>query len=243
MFAKSNLQEDLAAERLRHRKAEDQVLHETTRILNNDLYTEAKILSHLQEYNKLQEVISEEDMDPLLIYTPSEIKRMAIRYRLKFLSSKSYQGDIPYDAVIKIKELNQQHGKDLKTFKILALHDDFSGKHAPSASLIFTPTNHQNYYLLHAWGKPLSKTRVFRYWPLRNFETLATAVILITLGITLALPTPLISLDPKAEYWSGYRAATFFHILIFNLGVTAYITFTFAKNFSSSIWNREKDFD
>jgi hypothetical protein len=60
--------------------------------------------------------------------------------------------------------------------------------------------------------------------------------------LDLALPTRLITLDHSANYWSGYRAAAFFHLLIFNFGVTAYLTFAFAKNFSSSVWNRYTDF-
>ena len=68
-------------------------------------------------------------------------------------------------------------------------------------------------------------------------------VILSTLVLTLLLPTSLITLDARATYWSGYRAAAFMHLLIFNAGITTYITFAFLGNFSSSVWNRKRDFD
>lgn len=80
-------------------------------------------------------------------------------------------------------------------------------------------------------------------WPLRRFENLALTVIMATLLITLALPTWLITLDSSAQYWSGYRAAAFMHLLIFNAGITAYLTFAFSRHFSSTVWNRKKDFD
>jgi len=68
-------------------------------------------------------------------------------------------------------------------------------------------------------------------------------IILVTFIITMSLPINLITLDPSADYWSGYRAAAFFHLLIFNVGVVVYTTFAFSKNFSSTIWNRDRDFD
>jgi hypothetical protein len=216
---------------------------EAKRILQNDLFTEKKILENLKQYNKSFEVLDERDLDNRLVFNQKEIKQLCITYRLKFLDSTAYKPEIPYESVLKIKELNNQYKKDLKYFKILAPYESFAKKDSETDTILFTKTNHDNYYIIHRWGNKLPWYRMFKHWPMRNFETLFLSVIIIAIILALSLPIKLISLDPKAEYWSGYRAATFFHLLIFNMGVTAYITFAFAKNFSSSIWNRERDFD
>jgi hypothetical protein len=108
---------------------------------------------------------------------------------------------------------------------------------------MFVKTNDDNYYLALCWGKALKESRKLKFLHLRSFETLVMAILVTTFILTMCLPTQLITLDHKAEYWSGYRAAAFFHLLIFNFGVTVYFTFTFAKNFSNTVWNRYRDFD
>jgi hypothetical protein len=221
----------------------DELMRETHRILRKDLFTEQKILENLKDYNKTFEVIDEEDVDPSLIFTTRDIKTLSVRQRLKFLESKHYKADIPYEAILRIKELNTRYGKELKVFRVLSPPESFRGKAGNWPAALFVKTNYDNFYFIHSWGGTLSRLRALLYWPLRNFETLVATICAVTLLITLVLPTRLITLDSHALYWSGYRAAAFFHLLIFNLGVTAYITFAFSRNFSSTVWNRVRDFD
>lgn len=243
MFKRINITEQLSHERRKTRTEEEKVILETTRILTQDLFAEKKILNHLKQYNKSQELLNEEDLNGDFIYTKKEIKRVCVLYRLKFLESKFYRSEIPYEAILKIKALNEKYRKDITLFRVLAPNEAFAKKENLQDSALFAKTNYDNYFLIHRWGQPLKWNRKFKYWPLRNFETLGLTVIVATLIITLILPTNLITLDRKATYFSGYRVAAFFHLLIFNFGVTAYVTFAFAKNFSSSIWNSHRDFD
>ena len=242
MFNNVDIEKQLSRLRSKTRTGEEQLISETKRILTNDLFAEKKILEHLKQYNKSHEVIDESDVDEILIYTKKEIKQIAVFYRLKFLESKFYKPEIPYEAILKIKSLNEKHRKDIKLFKVLAPNESFLDKNFYFDSILFAKTNYENYFLIHRWGKQLKWNRKIKYWPLRNFETLALTVIAFTLIVTLGLPTQLITLDSKATYWSGYRAAAFFFFFFFNFGVTVFITFSFAKNFSSSVLNSEKDF-
>ncbi len=242
MFSNTNIKYEL--NKLRNtRTGQDILVSEANRILTQDLFTEQKILQNLKQYNKSFEIIDEEDVDTQSIFTPKEIKNIAINYRLKFLDSHLYKPEIPYEAILKIKDINTRFKKEIKLFKILSLPHSFHDTNSKSESILFVKTNYNNYYFIHSWGNSVHRNRKFKFWPLRNFETLAATVIFSTLVLTLCLPTEWITLDRKATYFSGYRAAAFFHLLIFNFGVTAYITFAFAKNFSSSIWNYKNDFD
>lgn len=242
MFENSHIENELRALK-KKRSAPDDVLSEANRILTRDLFTESKILGNLKQYNKSFEIIDEEEVDKTKIYTLSEIKHICIVHRLKFLESKMYKPEIPYEVILRIKHLNSEFKKELKEFKIVSTPQGFASGSSQAGSLLFTKTNYGNFYLIHAWGLPLKWNRRIKFWPLRNFETLALTVITFTLLLTLALPTAFITLDRAATYFSGYRVAAFFHLLIFNTGVTAYITFAFAKNFSSSVWNQKNDFD
>lgn len=224
-------------------KGGDDLVREARRILKQDLFANKKILENLRQYNKISEVLDEESLDPNLVFKIEDIRHLAIKHRFKFLESKLYKPEIPYEAVLRIKYLNDTFHKEIRHFRILSQPGSFTDVTQDHESLLFAKTNYDNYYLVHSWGKKPKWYRQYQFWPLKKFESLVITLLTVTLIIALVLPTSLITLDAKATYWSGYRAAAFFHLLIFNLGVTAYITFAFSKNFSSSIWNRYKDFD
>ncbi len=242
MFSPVDVRGELERLREKERRQEDLVIQEANRILQDDLFNENKILHYLNDYGRTFEYLDEEDVSDGNIFTEKEVKRIAVRHRLKFLASSLYRSEIPYQAVLKIKELNQKHRKDLKHFFVLAPPAAFFEAAQVPQSALFVSTSNGNYYLLHRWGAELSWSRKFRFWPLRSFENLFATVIFFTLLVTLILPTALITLDSHAEYWSGYRAAAFFHLLIFNGGFTTYLTFAFCGNFSNVVWNRKKDF-
>lgn len=242
MFGELDLKYELSLLSRKIRKNEDTLVSEAKRILKQDLFAEKKILQHLKQYHMSFQVPDEEDLDPSNVFSIAEIKQLCVLYRLKFLEGNYYKPEVPEQAKGKIEDLNIEFRKEIKDYKILSSYGSFENNKARDQSLLFLKTNYDNYYLVHSWGKKLKKSRKFKFLPLRSFENLVITLALITLVIDLSLPTRLITLDHKATYWSGYRAAAFFHLLIFNSGVTVYFTFAFAKNFSNTVWNRYRDF-
>jgi hypothetical protein len=243
MFRPTDIQQQLANCRKKSRDTGESLVFEARRILQKDLFAEEKILANLKQYNQAVELLDEESMDEERIFSLADVKKVCVHNRLKFLESKAYKPEIPYEAVLRIRGLNSRFAKSIREFKILSVPQAFITADVQHDTMLFAKTNYDNYYLIHQWGTSLPWYRGLLYWPMRNFENLFMTVIALTLILALSLPTWLITLDHKADYWSGYRAAAFFHLLIFNMGVTAYITFAFNKNFSSSVWNRERDFD
>lgn len=237
-----DIKDKLTELRRKTRSREDDLIEEANRILAKDLFSEEKILNNIKHYNNSFELVDEDDMDSDLIFKISEIKKIALAYRLKFIDSQYFKAEIPYEAILKIKYINLTHRKDIKGFKILAPIEAFKEKEITKGAILFAPTNYGNYCIIHKWGKPLKWHRKILSWPLKHFDNLFTTVFVYTLIVTLCTPTALITLDETATYWSGYRAAAFMHLLIFHCGVTAYITFAFGKNMSSITWNHYKDF-
>ncbi|HWY10086.1 MAG TPA: hypothetical protein VN026_02115, partial [Bacteroidia bacterium] len=215
MFSKINITAELLKTRVKKRSQEDILLDEIKHILNSDLLKENKILSHLKFYNKSFELLNENEIDNSYVFSLDEIKKICIKYRLRFLDSQLYRNEIPYEAVLKIKDLNTLYHKDLKGFKILAPAKAYSKKENDLPCLLFVPTLSGNYYLIHSWGKEFKWYMKYLLFPPQTFETLLLSVAIFTLIIDLSLPVELITLDRSAPYWCGYRIATFFHLMIF----------------------------
>jgi hypothetical protein len=242
MLNSVDIKKELIKYRQKARREEDNLLREVGRILHNSAFNGKNVLDNLKHYNQSFELVDEEDVDPELIFKASEIREIAIKYRLRFLDSQCYKQEFPYEAILKIEDFNLTHKKSLKGFKVLGTTKFFAGKNNSDCALLFAPTNLGNYYLVHKWGKELKWSRAMLSWPVKNIETLFLTLIIVTLVITLSLPTYLITLDRKATYWCAYRIGIFFHLFIFNMGVTAYVTFAFSKNLSTSTWNNDKEF-
>jgi hypothetical protein len=242
---KISVSEELLKRKIKTSKEEDAVISEVYSILQQDLLSDKKVLENLHHYKQSFEVLNEKQLDVFEVYKLDTIKTIAIDYRLKFLDSKYFKGEIPYEAVLKIKDLNTKFKKDLKHFKILGKNEAFQKTVKPSDAsslLLFAATDLGNHYLIHKWGHELPWHRKILSWPMRRFETLLVSIALISLILAISLPTRLIWLPQHADYWGTYRIGAFFHILIFNLGVSAYITFAFGKNFSANTWQNVNDF-
>jgi hypothetical protein len=243
MFNAFDISSELLKIKAKSTKPEDFVIYEVKKILNEALFKEKNILDHLKTYNKSFEYLDEENLDKEFIFSQETLKQFCTNYRFKFLNSQEYKFEIPYEAILKIKHLNEVQKKHLDGIKILGLSDAFRKKVPQANFAMFVPTVLGNYYLVHAWGNKLPWYHKLVSFPLRSFETLAMSLIVFVLLVTLSLPTFLITLDRTATYWCGYRIATYFHLLIFFSGVTVYILVGFNKRFSSSVWQQSSEFD
>jgi len=220
----------------------EQVIHEVNRILNKDLYSEKNILNNLKHYNKLNELINEEEVDETLVFKLSEIKEIALTYRLRFADSQCYRFEFPYESVLKIEYLDSVFNKSLKGFKVLSTGGFFKDEKNTDSALLFAPTSSGNYYLVHKWGKELKWYRKYINWPLKNIENLFISLLVLTLIVAISLPISWITYDSSVPYWCNYRIGIFFHLFIFNMGFTAYFTFAFGRNLGTMNWNSDKDF-
>jgi len=235
MYNKS-LQQALEAERKKPSQ-QDALLQEAERILFKSRLSEKNILDNLKLYNKSFEFLDDDEIEKERTFTTAQIKNLCKKLRLKFLPSQNYPGEIPYEVVLKIKQLNAEHRKDIRHFKILSTASFFKNEHAGEQAMLFAQTIYGNYYLVHTWGHSLSKWRSVKFFPLRNFESLFIYLLIFSLAEALLMPTHLITTDERAGYFSLYRTACIFHLLIFNAGFTVFGLFSFHFTFSESSWD------
>jgi hypothetical protein len=231
-----NIQEALESEK-KHLSQQDHLLQEAERILLKSRFLEKNILANLKFYNSSFEFLDDDEVENEKTFTPVQVRNLCKKLRLRFLSSQSYAGEIPYEAVLKIKELNTLYRKDLKYFKIVSTERFFNSTNDTGQAMLFAQTLCGHYYLIHMWGKPLGTWRSVRFFALRNFESLFICLLLFSLAEALLMPTHLITTDAKAGYLSLYRIACIFHLVIFNAGFTVFTLFSFHLTFSESNWD------
>ncbi|MDT0687102.1 hypothetical protein [Autumnicola psychrophila] len=166
------------------------------------------------------------------IFHISDIEKICVIYRLRFLSTKYFKGNIPHEAISEIRRLEQQHDTSLKGFKILAPSKLFKLKNADDP-LLMAPMGNDYYYLIHKWGNDLSPFRKIFMWPFRTFENFAIVLIIGSFLLALLVPDGMFSpRQTTAEFF-----IIFFFMFKWVAGLAIFFGIKKGKNFSSEIWN------
>ncbi len=212
---------------------EQELLQEVQEIFSNEAAKDERIKQSLLEDE--EEDFSIKFTIDLLetgkIYHLSDIEKICIQYRLRFLNTSLYKGDLPLEAVSKIKSLEKQHQIDLKGFKIMAPANLFKLKNADDP-LLFAPIGNQYYYLIHSWGKDLHPLRKLLMWPFRDLENFMVLLVGLSFAFTAMVPDGLFTKhETTAEFFM-----IFFFMFKWVAGIALFMGFKKGKNFSAAIW-------
>lgn len=119
------------------------------------------------------------------VYTVDAIQKLCIKYRLRFLSSRLYCGDMDIEVAAKIKEFAKATNTNIddwtlqtrffimappSSFKLTKVK--FEKTPRPVDPLIFYKISDDNYKLIHKWGNDFSILRAllgFRWESLENY--------------------------------------------------------------------------
>ena len=232
MLPKTNLEEKLL--QIKRKSAiEDTIISEVKQILNSDFETEAKIEKKL--FSSSTEIENHFNFDLLEtqnIYHVSQIKKICTDYRLRFLDSKYFKGEIPQTAISKIKHLERKHKQSIKGFKMMAPSRLFKLEDKDDP-LLFAPIGNGYYYLIHKWGNDLHPLRKLLVWPFRGMVNLTLTALVVSYLATFLIPNGLFS---KAN--SSAQFLVLFLFMFKTIGaIVIYYAFAKGKNFNASIWN------
>ncbi|MFK7812454.1 MAG: hypothetical protein AB8B59_08165 [Maribacter sp.] len=232
LLKKTNIEEELVRARIDAFSSQD-ILMEVRQILKTDSDHQERIEKNIQ--NGKKSITNQFDFDQLdtdKIFHVNQIKHICIDYRLRFLNSKYFKGDIPKEAIFKIKELEKTHGLEIKGFKIVAPSKLFKLKDKDDP-LLFAPIGNDYFYLIHKWGNDLHPLRKLFMWPFKNIINLAVLVFAISYLVTLMVPDGLFSKsNSQAEFWLVY-----FFMFKSIAAVVIFYGFSLGKNFNPAIWN------
>ena len=232
LLKRTNIEEKLSLATQRD-VSQEQVLNEVYELLKIDTDKEARIKQTIEEGSKnVQNNFSFDLLETHRIYHLDQIKTICIDYRLRFLNSKYFKGEIPQEAISKIKALEKAHNIELEGFKIIAPSKLFrlEDKDDP---LLFVPIGNKYFYLIHRWGNDLHPLRKILAWPFINIVNLTALVVVIAYLITLLVPNGLFSKEgSRAEFWIIY-----FFMFKAIASVVIFYGFALGKNFNPAIWN------
>lgn len=232
MFPRTNLKTQLNKEKFKTTSNED-ILKQVHEVLKNVDDRNEEILDKVNSGDSVD--FNTFDFDKLQsseIYHIDQIEKICVNYRLRFLDSKYFKGKLPYEAISKIKTLEEEHETNLKGFKIMAPSKLFKLENADDP-LLFAPIGNDYYYLIHKWGNDLSPFRRLMMWPFKTFENFMFFVLLSALVCTL--------LVPNGFFMSEDNLTTEFILLFIFMfkwigGIALYYGFAKGKNFSTAIW-------
>lgn len=236
MFKNINLETEL-------RKNREQISEEVSESILNDAFSrlyddycqERRIQESIQEGVTEQKGFGWGELDADRIYTIDQIRKTAIQHRLRFLDSKQFKDDIPYDAIFEIKRLEKVLGVELNNFKIMAPGERFVLEDCDKDPLLFLELSNNYYYLIHKWGNDLAWYRRWATMPLQSFTSLGLSIAGVSLLLALLIPTDIVGTANGHEVFA--RLAFFFWCLVCITSVVTYIGFAFFKNVSANQWN------
>lgn len=230
---KTNIRERLSKEKLKNKDAAHRILAEVHSILKDSDVQHERIQKSISSGKGADtNAFTFDLLETENIFHISDIKNICIDYRLRFLDSRYFKGEIPSEGLDKIKAIEKSHNIELKGFKIIAPSKLFKLEDKDDP-LLFAPIGNGYFYLIHQWGNDLHALRKIMMWPFKNIVNLAFLVLVISLMVSLMVPDNLFSkVNSNVEFW-----IIFFFMFKSIAAVVIFYGVALGKNFNPAIWN------
>lgn len=229
---RTNIAEKILLSRNRRIKEVD-LIKSVYDLLEDSALQQENILKGLHQINRDQ-VTNNFNFDHLeshRIFHLSDIEKICIEYRLRFLDSALYKAEFPSEVFSEIKKLENTHQISLQGYKLMAPASVFKLKNADDP-LLFAPMGNEYYYLIHSWGRDLHPFRKLLMWPFRHLENFMFTLLLLSLLLTGLVPRGMFS----QEQTNTEFIILFLFMFKWITGLAIFYGFKFGKNFSSAIW-------
>jgi len=236
MFDKVNLEKALIKERAEKREIKgNRILDQFKGLFKADWENDQRILQTINKGSASSLLPNPVNLDPQRIFDIDAIRNLCIKYRLRFLSTKQFSGQIPQEAIAEIKKTERLVDQNIDAFMIAAPASAFKLEDANKDPLLFVPLNDGKFYLVHQWGSDMTWYRKMMNWPLTSPITLLSSIIIVSVILTLSIPSNLLS--STGEFFNFMRIVALGWNLVFLLGVTSYCWFVSHGKFSIHAWN------
>lgn len=232
MFEKTNLETQL--HRTRNKRITPEVLmQEVSTILEENSKRRAEITEKLKAATGEINNFNLDLLETERIFHVEDIKKLCVTYRLRFLDSRFFKGEMPEEAISKIRQLEKEHDTSLSGFKIVAPAKRLKLENADDP-LLLAPMGYDYYYLIHKWGNDLHPFRKLLMWPYKNFENLVFTVLLLSIVLTAMTPMQLFT---RGEVTMQEYFLMFLFMFKAVGGIVLYYGFAKGKNFNVAIWD------
>jgi hypothetical protein len=237
MFNKVNLEDALFRAREERKNAESEIALEQFRdLFLADWEKERRIKNLIEKGCTTDQLLNGEGLDEKRIFELGSIKSIAIKYRLRFLSTKHFKKQFPLEAISKIKETEKHTGEEISALMLLAPASMYSLKDVNTDPLLFAPLSDGRFYLIHQWGGDLAWYRAILAWPLAKLPNLIATIAGLSLLIALLVPRSMMGSE-SGNFFNFYRIAFFAWNMLFISGFASYFWFATHQKFSVHAWN------
>ncbi|NGZ88735.1 hypothetical protein [Psychroflexus maritimus] len=228
MLENVNIKEKLDVER--GRCNEEALLEEVHQLLAEPTPNQKIANRIVNPQHQLPNQFNFDLLDASRIYHISQIGKICIDYRLRFLDAKLFKGDIPKEAYQEIASLEAKHATEINQFKMIAPAKLFKLENADDPILLASLGN-DYYYFIHQWGNDLHSLRKIIMWPLKTFENFMITLFALSALVTFLVPSGLLSENSTTE-----KLMLFMFMIKWMGTIALYYGFAKGKNFSSAIW-------
>ena len=232
MFSRIDIEERLKTHRNK-RIDEQDIMEEVNRILSDNEKARQEIQTTISGKNSLIEnKFNFELLETSRIFHENDIKEICTIYRLRFLDSNYFKGEVPEEAISEIRRLENLHQTHLGNFKIVAPAKLLKLENADDP-LLFASMGNGYYYLIHKWGRDLHPFRKLMMWPSRSMDNLAITVVIFSILLTAISPMHWFTPTPNV----GNYIFLFMIILNGVGGLVLLYGISKGKNFNGVIWD------
>ncbi|WP_245828734.1 hypothetical protein [Salegentibacter holothuriorum] len=207
------------------------ILQQVQEIFENEARKDDEILKEIHNGDAGVNNFNLDLLESNRIFHLSDIEKLCIDYRLRFLDSIYFKGEIPYETLSKIKALEKEQQMTLKGFKIVAPSKLFKLENADDP-LLFAPMGNNYFYLIHKWGNDLHPLRKLMMWPFKYLENFTLVLLAGSFLLALLIPDGLFSPQQTTTQF----LMIFFFVFKWIAGLSIFYGFKKGKNFSSAIW-------
>jgi len=196
-------------------------------------FTKSKLSSSNSNYTNTFDI---NEIDGNAIFHISQIQKLCIDYRLRFLDTSFFKGEYPEEAISKIHQLERTHDTKLDGFKIIAPSVLFRLKKADDP-MLFAPMGNDYYYLIHKWGNDLHPLRKLKFWFVKDLDNFIFTLLSICFLLSLATHTFFFREHSNISYF----IVLFLFYFKGAVGLSLLWGVSLGKNFNKYIWQSQYD--
>ena len=235
IFSPVNLQDELIRERMRQQR----IMNDVHDLFDAGTRRDQEVLDRLAGRGRPTEPqLALDAADLAHVFTLDQIRQTCIRFRLRFLDTRFFRSEFPYDAVLKIRAFEERYNIRIERFRIAAPDHAFKLENINKDPLLFAELADGRYYLLHQWGEDLAWYKRFLLWPLQNLKTFLLTILSISFLISFLIPSAVMHVftlqsEIYLRIWFGL------HLFIGFTGIGLWAGISFDTSFSSMSWNSQ----
>ena len=236
LFSSKDLVHELQREKEKIARTQRALIDEVHNLIQQGEAADAEIIQRLVQSKRTSssEIIFFDQRD---VFSLDIIKTICTKFRLRFLPSNYFKPEIPYEALLKIKELERNKETKLQEFYVMAPSEVFKLE-KKTDPLLFAALGNNKFLLIYRWGKDLSRIREVVSFPLRNLSTFLITAMFCSLLVAVLIPGRWIAVNDFLQKMSySVRMYIFFMFSLAAVFSAVYLHVCRNKNLSEDEWD------